>query len=154
MDPNLFHLDWDRTFEALAGIVVLAFVMERALALFFENRRLVRRLEGRGIKELVAFVVALVVCVRWQFDAVSIIVLADRTTVLGEAITAAVIAGGSKASVKLFRDALMFRSSAYDEVSRERVVKRAEEQARALKSLRELGATPEIIETALKGMNR
>ena len=38
MDPNLFHLDWDRTVEALAGIVVLAFLMERSLSLFFENR--------------------------------------------------------------------------------------------------------------------
>ena len=24
MDPNLFHLDWERTFEVLAKIVVLA----------------------------------------------------------------------------------------------------------------------------------
>ena len=154
MDPNLFHLDWDRTFEALGGIVVLAFLLERSLALFFENRRLVRRLEGQGVKELIAFVVALAVCVRWRFDAVSIIVLSEHTTYLGEAITAGVIAGGSKASVKLFRDVLGFRSSAYDEVDRERKIRRAETQAKAVKSLRDLGATPEIVETTLKDLNR
>lgn len=154
MDPNLFHLDWDRTFEALAGIVVLAFLLERALSLFFENRRLVRRLEGKGIKELIAFGVALAVCIRWQFDAVSIIVLDEKVRLLGEAITAAVVAGGSKASVKLFRDILGFRSSAYDEVARERTVARAETQARAMQSLRNLGATPEIVDATMKDLNR
>lgn len=154
MDPNLFHLDWDRTVEALAGIVVLAFLMERSLSLFFENRRLVRRLEGQGIKEMVAYAVTLAVCIRWKFDAVSIIVLADKTSYLGEAITAAVIAGGSKASVKLFRDILGFRSSAYDEVDRERKIKRAETQARAMKSLRDLGASAEIVDTTIKDLNR
>jgi hypothetical protein len=43
------------------------------------------------------------------------IVLAGKTTPLGEVITAGVIAGGSKASIKLFRDVLGFQSSAYQE---------------------------------------
>jgi hypothetical protein len=38
MDPNLYHLDWERTLEVLATIIVLAFVVERALSLLFENR--------------------------------------------------------------------------------------------------------------------
>ena len=32
MDPNLFFLDWERTFEVLISIIVLAFLLERALA--------------------------------------------------------------------------------------------------------------------------
>ena len=74
MDPNLFHLDWERTFEVLAAIVVLAFFVERALAPLFENRWWLRRFDDQVSKELIAFLVALVVCLRWKFDAMSMIV--------------------------------------------------------------------------------
>ncbi len=37
MDPNLFHIDWDRLFEVLLAIIVLAFFLERAPALLFEH---------------------------------------------------------------------------------------------------------------------
>ena len=115
MDPNLFHLDWERTFEVLAAIVVLAFFVERALAPLFENRWWLARFDDKVSKELLAFVVALAICLRWQFDAVSMIVLTAKTSPLGEVLTAAVIAGGSKASIKLFRDVLDFKSSALRE---------------------------------------
>ena len=115
MDPNLFHLDWERTFEVLTAIVVLAFLLERALASLFENRWWLARFDEKVSKELIAFLVAVVICVHWQFDAVSFIVLSSRTALLGEVITAAVIVGGSKASIKLFRDVLDFKSSALRE---------------------------------------
>jgi hypothetical protein len=38
VDPNLFHIDWERTLEALVAIVVLSFVVERACAILFESR--------------------------------------------------------------------------------------------------------------------
>ena len=38
MDPNLFHLDWERLIEVLITIVVLAFFLERSLSLLFESR--------------------------------------------------------------------------------------------------------------------
>ena len=38
MDPNLFHLDWERVSEVLVAIVILAFLLERALAVLFESR--------------------------------------------------------------------------------------------------------------------
>lgn len=151
MDPNLFHLDWERTIEALVAIIVLAFFVERACALLFESRWYIWRFEdprvggkptppapagvgeaGGGeaptpapgatpsdrrtrlwpIKEIVAFVVAVAICLRWRFDAVSMIVLSGRTQLVGELVTAAVIAGGSKASVKLFQDLMGIRSAA------------------------------------------
>ncbi len=112
MDPNLFHLDWDRLFEVLATIIVLSFVLERALALVFEHRAFIKVFNNKGIKAPVAFLVSLVVCLKWQFDAVSMIILAEKTTLLGEVITAAVIAGGSKASIKLFHDVMDVRSDA------------------------------------------
>ena len=72
------------------------------------------------LKEFIAFAVAFVICWRWDFDAVSMIVLTDETTRVGEAVTAAVIAGGSKGSIKLFRDWLKFRSSAWVDVQCEK----------------------------------
>lgn len=115
MDPNLFHLDWDRTFEVLAAVVILSMFLERALALLFENRRFIDRVGDAPVKELIAFGLAAAVCFFWRFDSVSMIVLRGKTTPWGELITAGVIAGGSKGSIKLFRDVLGFKSTAYRE---------------------------------------
>ena len=114
MDPNLFHLDWERVAEVLAAIVVLSFFLERALAVVFEHRLFIKRFDGKGIKELIAVGVAFVVCRGWNFDAVSMVLLTDQTSRMGELITAGVIAGGSKASIKLFHDVLDARSSAHE----------------------------------------
>lgn len=115
MDPNLFHLDWERTFEVLAAIIVAAFLIERFLSVFFESRGLLPLFAGTGAKEITSLVAAYVLCHYTHFDAVSMIFLRESTGIPGQIITAGVIAGGSKASVKLFRDILGFRSSAYQE---------------------------------------
>lgn len=106
MDPNLFHLDWERTGEVLIAIVILSFILERALALLVENRHFIARFDGRGVKEILALAASFVVCLQWDFDAVSMIILAEKTSLLGKLVTAAVIAGGSKASIKLFHDVM------------------------------------------------
>ncbi len=62
MDPNLFHLDWGRTFELSATISVLAIFIERALSVVFEHRLFVAKLGNRGFKEVIAVVVSVVVC--------------------------------------------------------------------------------------------
>ena len=116
MDPNLFHLDWERIAEVLAAVVVLSFVIERALAVIFEHKLFLKRFDGKGLKELIAVVVSVLVCARWNFDAISMIVLTDHTTFVGELLTGMVIAGGSKASLKLFHDVLDVRSSAHEAV--------------------------------------
>ncbi len=176
MDPNLFHLDWERTLEALVGIIVLSFLVERACALLFESRWWISRFEDARVgklsgsnenapsgeispaadksavpvaenpsaagekqananageaagpaeqkvlagqryplKEFIVFVLSLVICWVWKFDAVSIIMLSERTQLAGIIITAGVVAGGSKASIALFHDLLKVRSSANEE---------------------------------------
>ena len=165
MDPNLFHLDWERTLEALVGIVILSFLVERAGALLFESRWWISRLEdarvgkppaenpakqppaggpkagataGAGgeaqeqgpagneeekalparkypLKELLAFALAFAICWVWHFDAVSIILLSEHTKLAGIIVTAAVVAGGSKASISLFHRLLGIMSNAEDE---------------------------------------
>ena len=114
MDPNLFHLDWARVGEVLAAVVVLSFVLERALSLVFESKLFIKSFEGRGLKEWIAAAVCIAVCIAWRFDAISMVILTDHTTTFGEIMTGAVIAGGSKASLKLFHDVLDVRSSAHE----------------------------------------
>jgi hypothetical protein len=172
MDPNLFHLDWERTFEALVGIIVLSFLVERACAVLFESRWWISRFEDARVgklpesnenapsgkissaadnsaapvaenpssagkvntgesagpakqktlagqryplKEFLGFALSLIICWVWKFDAVSIIMLSERTKLVGIIVTAAVVAGGSKASIALFHNLLKVRSSANEE---------------------------------------
>ena len=112
MDPNLFYVDWERLFEVLVAIVVVAFLLERALALLFETRVFIKHAQGKSLKELIAFAVGVLVCWYWDFDAFSMIFLKEEVTILGVVITGGIVAGGSKASVKLFRDLLGFKSTA------------------------------------------
>lgn len=112
MDPNLFHLDWERVAEVLAGIVIMAFVLERALALLFETHYFIDHVQGKNLKELIAFVLSVMVCWYWDFDAISMIFLKEKTTFLGVVVTAGVIAGGSKGAIKLFKNTLGFMSEA------------------------------------------
>jgi hypothetical protein len=115
VDPNFFHVDLERAFELLVALVLLSLFLERALALLFEHRWYLENFDGKGFKTVIAFGVALYVCWYWKFDAVSIIVLRESTGWAGYVITAGVIAGGSKASLKLFHDFLGIRSTALRE---------------------------------------
>ena len=118
MDPNLFALNWDVVFEVVVTIVLLAFILERALAVLFESRWFKQIEKGRETKDkgtfkpLIAFVVAAAGCVLWEFDALSIILLRDKVTILGAVITGAVVAGGSKGALTLFRNILKVREEA------------------------------------------
>lgn len=117
LDPNLFVLKWDVAFEVLGALVLLSFILERALAVLFESRLFVglerrRNATGQGTyKPLIAFAVGALACIVWDFDAVSIILTREKISILGCLITGAVLAGGSKASVKLFHDVLGVYSS-------------------------------------------
>lgn len=112
MDPNLIHVDWERTGEALTLVIVLAFLIERALAVIFENPLYIRFIDRDGLKELIAVVASIAVCAAWQFDALGMILLTSTTTVAGYIVTGLVVAGGSKASIKLFHGVLGIQSTA------------------------------------------
>lgn len=161
MDPNLFHVDWERTLEALVTIIVLAFFVERAGALLFESRLWIYLFEERRVtppggprkragtapgaafqgvavlplKEAIVFVVSLLMCRIWQFDAISLVILSDKPHTYGYLVTAAVIAGGSKAAIKLFKDVMGIRSSAEAERAQIRREDRIREAAEAQATL-------------------
>ena len=113
MDPNLFYLDFESLLEVLAALVILSFFLERALAVLFESRSFVKNISSKdkGFKELIAFSVSVIVCYFWKFDVFSIIFVRDSTTILGVILTGGIVAGGSKASIKLFKDFLGIMST-------------------------------------------
>ena len=113
MDPNLFYLDFERLLEVLAALVILSFFIERALSVLFESRSFVKNVssKGKGFKELIAFTVSAAVCIFWKFDVFSTIFVRDSTTILGAILTGGIVAGGSKASIKLFKDFLGIMST-------------------------------------------
>jgi hypothetical protein len=127
MDPNLFHIDLERLFEVLMAIVVLSFFVERALSLLFGHRWWVALEERKvkGLKEPIAVGVAIAACYYWHFDAVSILLVRDETGSFGYWITGAVIAGGSKASIRLFWDLMDIKTQA----EKDYLAKRNEEKA-------------------------
>ena len=112
MDPNLFHLDWNRVGEGLITLIILSMLIERALSIVFEHRLFIKKFDKKGLKEIIAFIVSFAVCWIWQFDIISMVLVADTTSHVGEFITAAVIAGGSKGSIKLFNDIMDLKSTA------------------------------------------
>ena len=118
MDPNLFFLDWERLGEVLIAIIVFSFFLERALSLFFESRFFISRFKGKSLKELIAFVIGVVICFVWKFDALSFVFPKEFTNPVGYIVTGAIIAGGSKASLKLFRDIMGLKSEAQEEKDR------------------------------------
>ena len=138
LDPRLFHLDLELTLEVLLGIVLLSLFIERALSLIFESRPFINRTEDgqtviklknlkpedeaakkylnqkkkSGLKELISFSVSLIICWLINFDAITIIFASsEKTRIYGLIITALIIAGGSKGSLKLFTDAFGAMSS-------------------------------------------
>ncbi len=130
MDPNLFHLDWDRLSEVLITIIVVAILLERALAVVFEHRLFLKYASEKGVKEFVAVGVAFVVCLVWHFDALSMILLTSKTTPFGELVTACIIAGGSKGSIRLFRDVMGIQSTAQKQLELARAAPPPAEAAR------------------------
>ncbi len=106
MDPNLFRMDWEQVGEVLAAVVVLSFIVERALSPLFESNWFVDKLGKKTVKEPIALALSLLVCWYWKLDLLGVVLHGERTRFIGVLITAAVVAGGSKGSLKLFRDVL------------------------------------------------
>jgi len=92
--------------DSLMLVTIFAIILERSLALVFEQKRISRVLKGKGLKEIIAFFVCFAVCKLWEIDVISSIMSLPEGKTLGFILTAAAIAGGSKASIKLFQDVI------------------------------------------------
>ena len=96
--------NWQLILETLAVLSIVSIFVERALSLVFEHKTLGEKLTGK--KEFIAYALSLGVCFLYDFDAMkAILPVENPTRYIGFFITAAVISGGSKASMKMFRSA-------------------------------------------------
>lgn len=112
MDPIQFRVDWEVLAEVLITIVVLAFFVERALSIITESKVFINsRLDDNGTKEILSFVLSLIVVRLVSLDALAILFKLDAPTWPGYLVTAGIVAGGSKASIKFFHDLMDVRSS-------------------------------------------
>ena len=113
-DPLFFAVNEDVLFEVLVLVVFLSFVIERALALVFEHRWFIAlSMKRKGLKEVLAFGVTLLVVNRYGLDVLAVVFQEPRN-MLGYLVTAGLIAGGSKGSTKLFRDFFGWKSKAQE----------------------------------------
>jgi hypothetical protein len=102
----IMQIDSSAIFDAFMLVTIMAVLLERSLALVFEQKFVQRILSGKGLKEIIAFGICFFVCKEWAIDVVSMMLKVEPGKMLGFAITAAAIAGGSKASIKLFNDVI------------------------------------------------
>ncbi len=123
MNPSLFDVHGDQVVEVLGMIVLLAIVLERALSLVYESRFYVEHFQKKGYKEILAFLVSVSVAYYYKFDALAVFFGHEAQSYVGYLITGAVIAGGSKGSIKLFRDFFGWKSSVQKEVEAQRQAK-------------------------------
>lgn len=130
MDPYIFEfaIDYNLLTEVLITIVIFSFFIERALSPIFESAPFIKWYDPagetesgtestgskkRGVKEIIAIAVSITAVVFWNFDAITILLKSyNEPQVFGYVVTGLIIAGGSKASIKLFKDTLGFMSSA------------------------------------------
>lgn len=126
MDPLLFGVSGEVIAEVLGTIVVLAMIVERSFAPIFEWRVVLDKIQDKGIKEPVVLIASIAIVYLYKFDAMAVIFSQEKPSMVGYLITAGVIAGGSKGSVKLFRDVLGWKSTAQKEQEEVRKVVQAQ----------------------------
>lgn len=103
---RVMKFNGDDMFKILWFITALAFMIERALAVVFEHRwwlKIREKFHLKGIKEVIAVLVAYGVCSWAQFDALAIMFGKNDSTTVTLLLTAMIIAGGSKGSVRLMQ---------------------------------------------------
>jgi hypothetical protein len=105
LNPLFFRLDWALAGEALGALLFLAFAIERALSVVFESP-FYDRLQGYGLKAIIASLIALAICWRLHFDLFAVVFHEERATTLGMIVTALVVAGGSKGVMAFMRQVL------------------------------------------------
>lgn len=89
---------------ALLTLVILAFLIERGLAIVFDHPWFEKFLEGKGFKPIMAFSVSYFICWYYDFDVIAALMEPGAITTPGLIITAAIVAGGSAAAMQLVQN--------------------------------------------------
>ena len=92
----------------LTYIVVISIFLERALVVLFEWKGTRDWIKRKMLRAPIAYVVSFLICIKYQFDALSVIFPESQNQLFGYVLTAGVIAGGSKGAILLFQGILGF----------------------------------------------
>ena len=110
--PWLQPEQYENVLAALALVVILAMLLERALALVFEWSLVRDWIRQKRLRVPLAFTASYIVCVWGHFDVFSVVFAKPEgysgALSFGTFATAAVIAGGSKGAILLFQGVLGF----------------------------------------------
>lgn len=142
-------MEWEPVVNELVKVVVLAFLVERALAVIFDMERVEPKLEHRDLKPVIAVAASIALCYGLEINVVGKLApgapLANNLEWLGIAVTGLVVAGGSAGAVKLLQDVLGFRRSTRDETKEikhaQRVASKLEAEARAEKAVAQIAGS-------------
>lgn len=150
-------MNWEPIVNELIKVVLLAFMVERGLAVIFDMERVEPALARKDLKPVIAMVVSVALCYGLKIDVIGKLAsqgaaLSGSLEWLGYGLTGLVVAGGSAGAVKLFQDVLGFRRSVRDETKQADQAKRSAEileaQARGERAQAQIaGARAEIMDT-------
>jgi hypothetical protein len=136
--PTLPDAFWDRLTTELILVVLLAFLIERALAVIFDMEKVEPTVSRLDLKPIIAMIVSVALCYGLKINVIAAMAKGaaplGNLEWLGYAITGLIVAGGSAGAVKLFQEVLGFRRSLRDENKKTEQAKREAEtlQAQAL----------------------
>ncbi len=111
----------DLLLHTLFLVPVLAFLVERVLAIIFESPIFIKWYEdrklqsGSSVKPVVATILSVAVTLHCEIDLLMAIKQESVGNWFGYLMTGLLVSSGSKASIKLFRDVLNLRSTVYQE---------------------------------------
>jgi hypothetical protein len=97
-----FILDYPKAGQAIAGVTILAFMVERSLALIFEWDLYEKYIDPKWpfLKEFIALGFSFGVCYWGKFDAYAEVV-GQPSGLISQILTGLLVAGGSKGAIKL-----------------------------------------------------
>jgi hypothetical protein len=109
---------YQKVLGAVALVVVLSMLLERALSMPFEWGAWNKWLEDKKLRAPIALVVAWLICWQMKFDLLPILANGKEawsgTFSIGTFLTASVVAGGSKGAILLFQGILGFGKEAVE----------------------------------------
>ena len=139
-------MSFDAVVGALATLVLVATLVERALAFIFEHKwfvRLTTRLDATntrvskwpGLKGVLALAASLGISFGYDFDVLGVLFPGNDNAVTGKLVTGFVIAGGSAGALTIFQGYLGIGKD-----SREAIIEARKAEASSAKEVAELAA--------------
>jgi hypothetical protein len=99
-------------YNILIILIVISIFIERALALLFESKIYIEYVKKINLKEIIALGAGVIFCFIYDFDVFSLILNQNSVgNYFGYFVTGTLIAGGSKVSIKIFRDIFKIMSN-------------------------------------------